>query len=190
VRFLQKVEKARQALASTPKPTSNCELKYGKIKDAKTAWRMYFKYLTSSLKHLAAKDKKESTANVVNIPLNTQQVLFLDTVLNFLNRAVSDLANGVLEFTYLMRKFEDNETFHMILAEFYGDLAFQLTVLRQKAAAYKEQASSLFVSKRDPYLTYEKYLNELLTLTADTFVNEYLLKNKIPLDDFDSEVLE
>jgi hypothetical protein len=190
MQFLSKVEKARQALVATKKPSSSCELKYGNIKNAKVAWRTYFKYLISNLKHLAAKDKKESTADIINIPFNTQQILFLDLVLNFLNRTVTDLATGVLEFTYLMHKFEDNETFHMILAEFHSDLAFQLTSLRQKAAEYKEQAGSLLISKRDPYLKYEKYLNEILTLTAETFINEYLFKNKMPLDDFDSELLE
>jgi len=188
--FLSKIKEAKEALAAVQKPASSFELKYSKAKDAKSAWRLYFKYLLISLKSLAAKERIETHADVVSLPLNKNQKLFLDEMLNFLHRTVSDMANAVLEFTYLMKNFNDSETFDIILAEFYADFAYQLTALRQKVNAYKKQAETFSLTHTSNYKRYIKYLDELSKLTAESFVHDYLLQNKIPLDGFDEEFLD
>lgn len=187
--FLEKIKEAKEALVATQKPSNSFELKYSQIKDAKIAWRLYFKYLLISLKSLAAKERKETYADVVPLPLNKNQKLFLDEVLNFLHRTVYDMSNAVLEFTYLMKKFNDNAVFDIILTEFYADFAYQLNALRQKVAAYKKQSETLSVAHTTNYKKYAKYLDELSKLTAEIFVHEYLFKNKIPLESFDDEFL-
>lgn len=188
--FSSKIKEAKKALAAVPMPATSLELKYGRAKDAQTAWRLYFKYLLISLTSLTSSDLEVRAADVISLPLNKKQKLYLEEILNFLHQAVSDLSNAVLEFTYVMKKFNDNETFDMILMEFYADFAAQLVALRQRVNKYKQQATSLALDHTDTYKKYAKYLDELSRLTAETFVHEYLLKNKIPLEDFDDEFLE
>ena len=188
--FLSKVKQAKEILAATPKPASSFDLKYGKAKEAKTAWRLYFKYLLISLKTLAAGNKGQIHADVIPLPLNKKQKLFLDELLNFLHQAVSEMATATLEFTQIMNKYKDNETFDLILTEFYADFAYQLTKLRQKVQGYKNQAESLSLAHSAEYKKYIKYLDELSKLTAEIFIHDYLFKNKIPLEDFDDEFLD
>jgi hypothetical protein len=186
--FLSRIQEAKEALAATKKPSSSLELKYGNIKDAKVAWRLYFKLFLINLKQLTTQ-RTHVYADVVSFPLNEKQKNCLNDILNFLHETVSYMATAVLEFTYLMQKFNDNETFQMILAEFYADVAFQFTALKQKVTDYKDQAISLHITHTETYKKLLKYLDEISALNVDVFVHEHLLKNKIPLETFDDEFL-
>lgn len=179
----------KKALSSVEKPSS-FDLHYSRITDPKEAWRLFFKRLLSSLKHLNSDVRKAVSAEVVPLPLNKEQKILLNEISNFLHRCVKDISNHVLEYVDLMRKFKDNETFHMILAEFQGELAYQLSSLRRSVTLFRRQAEAVSVTHTKQYKSLDKYLQELSLLTSDVFVNDYLLKGTMPLDGFDEEFLE
>lgn len=172
-------------LLATDKPSTVFELKYGKITEAKKAWDVFFKHFIIRLNGIKA---RAATADVTDL-MTTKQKIFLNEIYDFLDDTVIDMSTTVTEFVALMHKYQDNDAFQQALSENYVDLIDALNSLKQKAKTYVHRAQQEKVLHTQKYKQYEKYLNEILTLNANSII-EGFLNNKMPLEQFDNEFLD
>ena len=183
--FMTRLEKAKQELLATTKPATTFELKYSKITDAKKAWDIFFKHFRIRLTGIKA---KAIAADVTDL-ITTKQKVFLDDVYSFLDDVVIAMSETVKEFVALMHKYQDSDdAFQQALVVNYTDLVDSLNDLKQKTKIFIHKAQQEKVEHTQKYKQYEKYLTEVLSLTADSVIGGFL-NNKIPLEGFDDEFL-